>query len=255
MRMNSSGDVSWMCHGNPKRPGGAKMERYIITRGGEFPVREAIGPSRVLLRRLSTRTERALAALKQLSGRQLGRSGFPFLQKIEDEFDARRNAQFFIDSKKVVANDSGSTVLGVVCAYLALNLYRAQVGAPLAFGMAFLPAALPLIDAMLAILRRMRWNVSPLYGDRRHFYDLLIAKKWSTRNVALACYGITGIFCLAGWMATKCTFASGFAVCTLTVGSFLILEWRLGALQTAKPKTSIREAIAWRSPNLFENTK
>ena len=156
----------------------------------------------------------------------------------------------------VFMGDSGSTVLGVVCAYLALNLYRAQERAPLAFAIAFLPAALPLIDAACSpFFAACASKTSLIKGDRFHLYDLLIAREWPSRRVALACYGITGIFCLAGWITTKCTFSWGIAVSTLTVGSFLILEWRLGALQTAKPKNSMLQGTGWRPPNLLGNTK
>jgi hypothetical protein len=73
--------------------------------------------------------------------------------------------------------------------------------------------------------------------------------------VALACYGITGIFCLAGWLATKCTYAWGFTISAITVGVFLVLEWQLGALQIPKPDNSITEGTAWRSPTLLGNIK
>jgi hypothetical protein len=125
----------------------------------------------------------------------------------------------------------------------------------LAFNAAFLPGALPVIDALVSILRRARTHRSILNGDRSHFYDQLLARGWPSRSVALACYGITGIFCLSGWLASRCTFACGFTFSTLTVGSFLILEWRLGALQIPKPDNSMSEETEWRPANLLGNTK
>jgi hypothetical protein len=201
-------------------------------------------------------TEPAIVRVPRARSRGLARrSSFPFLQKIEDQFDAGRNAQLIVNPKKVVANDSGSTVLGFVAAFLALHLYRAQESVPLAGAAAFLPAALPLTDAALAILRRVRGNISLVKGDRLHFYDLLLAREWPARRVALVCYGITGIFCLAGWLATKCTYSWGFTISAITVGVFLVLEWRLGALQIPKPNNLTPEATILRLPNLSGNTK
>jgi UDP-GlcNAc:undecaprenyl-phosphate GlcNAc-1-phosphate transferase len=155
----------------------------------------------------------------------------------------------------IFMGDSGSTTLGYISGFLALNSYRAHGSAPLAINVALLPAALPLIDAMFVILRRLRRNISPLNGDRFHIYDQWLARGWSARRVALACYGITGIFCLASWLASKCTYSCGCAISTMTVCGFLVLEWRLGALQIQKADNSIPESTAWRSPTLFGNTK
>jgi UDP-N-acetylmuramyl pentapeptide phosphotransferase/UDP-N-acetylglucosamine-1-phosphate transferase len=162
---------------------------------------------------------------------------------------------FNLPPASLFMGDSGSTVLGVVVAFLALNSYRTHGSSPLAFTAALLPAALPLIDAALAILRRLRRNISPLNGDRFHIYDQWLARGWSARRVALASYGITAVFCFASWLAIKCTYSWGFAITLITVGGFLVLEWGLGALQIPKPDNSIPEATAWRSPTLFENTK
>ena len=182
-------------------------------------------------------------------------SRLAFLQEVKDEFDARRNAELFIDAKQIIPDDSGSTVLGVVVAFLALDTYLTHGSLPFAINAALLPAGLPLLDAMFVILRRLRRNASPFDGDRLHFYDFLVARRWSARRVALACYGITAIFCLASWLAIKCTYSWGFAISLIAVGGFLALEWRLGALQIQKADNSIPESTAWRSPNLLRNTK
>ena len=94
-------------------------------------------------------------------------------------------------------------MLGFASALLGLAFCRETGPAkpaltPILFSV--LVAALPLIDAGVAILRRIRQRASPLYGDRRHFYDLLLARGCTARQVALVCYAITGGLVIAGWV-------------------------------------------------------
>jgi hypothetical protein len=179
----------------------------------------------------------------------------PFLQEVEDEFDTRGHAEFVKNPKKVVSDDSGSTVLGFTVAFIAINFYHSHGAAALAFNVSVLPAGLPLVDAAVAVLRRLRNRGSPCYGDRSHFYDRLLACGWSKRKVAFSCYGITGIFCLAGRLASKTGDAWAFTISVMTVGSFIILEWRLGSLRIPEIDRPVRQTTVWPLPNVFGNFK
>ena len=101
------------------------------------------------------------------------------LEAVQHQFDTARNAQLFKDSEQVISHDSGSSMLGFATALLGLAFCRETGPAKSALTLilfSVLVAALPLIDAGVAILRRTRQRASPLYGDRRHFYDLLLAR-------------------------------------------------------------------------------
>jgi UDP-GlcNAc:undecaprenyl-phosphate/decaprenyl-phosphate GlcNAc-1-phosphate transferase len=87
----------------------------------------------------------------------------------------RPPAQIFI-------GDSGSTLLGAALAFLALDWARTDrathsIVVPLLF------VGLPLADAFAAVIRRLRVRKSPFYGDRRHFYDLLLRRGWSVPQI------------------------------------------------------------------------
>lgn len=90
---------------------------------------------------------------------------------------------------RIFIGDSGSTLLGAVLAFLALDWVRTDpathsILVPLTF------LGLPLADALAAVIRRLRGRQSPFAGDRRHFYDLLLRRGWSVRQV-LAVSAIT----------------------------------------------------------------
>ncbi|MGA6961914.1 MAG: MraY family glycosyltransferase, partial [Candidatus Acidiferrales bacterium] len=106
---------------------------------------------------------------------------------------------------KIFMGDSGSEVLGFGVAFLGLDFIAtrgARTGAPVLI-FPLLIAALPLFDAMLAVLRRVESGRSPFHGDRRHFYDLLRASGWTPRRVAITCYALTALLAGLGWLATE----------------------------------------------------
>jgi UDP-N-acetylmuramyl pentapeptide phosphotransferase/UDP-N-acetylglucosamine-1-phosphate transferase len=110
-------------------------------------------------------------------------------------------AGFLVDNfppAKIFMGDSGSTALGMSVAFLSLDFYRSNPGAK--FGPVFpiLVGLLPLLDLAFAVLRRLRARVSPFRGDRRHFYDLLLARGWSPRSVVLASCAATAVLALIG---------------------------------------------------------
>jgi hypothetical protein len=111
-----------------------------------------------------------------------------------------------------------------------------------------LVAALPLLDAGLAVLRRIRSRASPLYGDRRHFYDLLLARGYTARQVALVCYALTAALVIAGWFVLRLGTREALVVSALIAGALFGLEVRMGALRTqdAPQKHLAEEDLRWR---------
>jgi UDP-GlcNAc:undecaprenyl-phosphate/decaprenyl-phosphate GlcNAc-1-phosphate transferase len=132
---------------------------------------------------------------------------------------------------KIFLGDAGSTVVGLTVAFLSLNFYRlpSSTGARVLFPVVV--AALPLLDAALAIIRRVRARVSPCYGDRRHFYDLARTRGASPRVVALVCYGITALLGAIGFFGERARPAEFATFAGLSIGAVLVTALRLGALR------------------------
>src|SRR3984957_18102741 len=66
---------------------------------------------------------------------------------------------------RIFMGDSGSTLLGLVVAFLGLDFYRAHhaIGTHIVLPIVF--AGLPLMDFLLAVLRRLKNGRSPFAGD------------------------------------------------------------------------------------------
>lgn len=132
---------------------------------------------------------------------------------------------------KIFMGDSGSTVLGLVIAFLGLDFYRDHhsIGTHILLPLTF--AGLPLLDFFLAILRRLGKRVSPFSGDRQHIYDLLQSRGWSPRPVALGAYFVTSVFLLAGALCAQANWVFSLFAVVLLFGYTLCAAIWLGALR------------------------
>lgn len=133
----------------------------------------------------------------------------------------------------IFLGDSGSTVLGFGIAFLGFDFYRMNAlgGHRPALTFPLLTASLPLLDGILAVLRRLYGGRSLSFGDRRHYYDLLLRLNWSPRNVALATYGLTTGMCLIAWLVLRSDFTPAFLLCATTIGALVVAALRLGSLR------------------------
>jgi UDP-GlcNAc:undecaprenyl-phosphate/decaprenyl-phosphate GlcNAc-1-phosphate transferase len=134
---------------------------------------------------------------------------------------------------KIFLGDSGSAALGFVIAFLALDFWRSQpvtIAVP-ALLFPFPLCALPILDAVLATLRRAGRRNSPLKGDRRHFYDLLLARGYSPVQVALFCYMVAIVLAGISWKARGMSPVEASAVSVLSFAALAVIEVRLGSLR------------------------
>jgi UDP-GlcNAc:undecaprenyl-phosphate GlcNAc-1-phosphate transferase len=130
----------------------------------------------------------------------------------------------------IFMGDSGSTVLGFCVAFLGLDLYRSNV-TNLNGIIVFFPlliAAVPLLDGILVVSRRLRGHRKVLAGDRCHFYDFLMAQRWSSRRIAITAYATSAAMCGIAGLALKCEFRIAFILCLTSVTTLLLFGLRLG---------------------------
>ncbi|MEW6212794.1 MAG: MraY family glycosyltransferase [Acidobacteriota bacterium] len=97
----------------------------------------------------------------------------------------------------VFMGDNGSYFLGFMLAAMALISAFTNPGAA-NFAGAVLMIGVPVFDAAFAIIRRLARGMSPLAGDRSHFYDYLARRGLSIRKVAFVSYALQTGFVSAG---------------------------------------------------------
>jgi len=147
---------------------------------------------------------------------------------------------------KIFMGDSGSTVLGFCAAYLALDFIgaRGARGAASSLLFPFVIAALPILDALLVVTRRVARGRSPFRGDRGHFYDCLLAGGWTARRVAISCYFLTAClgmlarFGMLGGIRTSLILGAGIFG-GLSVGAWWLGTARLGAMKHSRYRAEL----------------
>jgi UDP-GlcNAc:undecaprenyl-phosphate GlcNAc-1-phosphate transferase len=147
----------------------------------------------------------------------------------------------------IYLGDSGSTILGFCAALLAL-VPPTSVHEPTLF--AFTPlilAGLPLVDAILAPIRRLRSGASLVLGDRGHVYDRMIARGWSSRRVALVCYAITAVLGVAAWSGVQFENGGLLVAGLASLAGLMVLAAWLGVLQTERQEIRSESALNFSS--------
>jgi UDP-GlcNAc:undecaprenyl-phosphate GlcNAc-1-phosphate transferase len=111
---------------------------------------------------------------------------------------------------RIFLGDTGALVIGYGLALMALEGYRKT--AILAFLVPVLALAIPLLDTLLSIVRRLRSGHGVFSPDRLHMHHRLLYREGSHKNAVLMLYFLTGCFCmiavsfsqLDGWLAFLC---------------------------------------------------
>lgn len=103
---------------------------------------------------------------------------------------------------KVFLGDSGSYMLGFV---LAMSLINFSEGAnpTLSTSSVLWCAALPILDTIGVMLRRLRNGQSPFQPDRRHLHHLLMKKGMSSRVALAWLIGIAAILSIGGLLIER----------------------------------------------------
>ena len=108
---------------------------------------------------------------------------------------------------RIFLGDTGSLLIGFSLSILALEGYRKA--AFLAFIVPILALAIPLLDTLLSIARRIRSGRSMFSPDKLHMHHRLLLREGSHKNAVLMLYFLTGCFCMIaisfaqidGWLA------------------------------------------------------
>jgi len=98
---------------------------------------------------------------------------------------------------KVFLGDNGSYLLGFMLFLFAAWLVSKPLRMSRLIGI-ILIIGLPIIDAAIAIVRRLMRGQSPLSGDRSHLYDIFFHRTHSQVKTVLTCYLIQSILIWIG---------------------------------------------------------
>ena len=122
---------------------------------------------------------------------------------------------------KIFPGDSGSYFLGFLVAVCAI-LAGARVGT------AILVMAVPLIDGVFTVIRRVASGKSPFLGDRKHLHHRLLELGWGQRRIALFYWLLCAILgAVALLLPSASKLFAGVVVSVVVLGGLLWLNMNL----------------------------
>jgi len=136
---------------------------------------------------------------------------------------------------KIFMGDSGSMLLGLLFAAATiavtgqldpLGSQRQAFPAFLPILLPFLVLALPLLDMLMAVLRRVRKGKSPFHADRMHLHHRLVDLGHSHGRAVLIMYVWTGLVAFSG--AALAVFSGRAVLIGLGIGVVVALAVTIG---------------------------
>jgi len=131
---------------------------------------------------------------------------------------------------KIFMGDAGSVLLGYNCGMLLLlfdergNTLRWVCAGLMVF-------ALPILDTALAIVRRGLSGRSILSGDRSHFYDQLVDRGMSVRQVVIISYGLAAFYALLGCSSIFLRFRYSMVLYVIAIAATALVVFSAGMVK------------------------
>ena len=126
---------------------------------------------------------------------------------------------------RIFLGDTGALFIGYSLSLLALEGYLGghRKAALLAFAVPLMTLAVPLLDILLSVLRRLRSRRAPWVADNLHMHHRLLASEGSQRRAVLSLYFVTACFCV---IAVSFSRLQGYPA-LIFFGAVVVLTFRL----------------------------
>ena len=102
------------------------------------------------------------------------------------------------DGRKIFMGDAGSTMLGFLLAWSLIYLSQPQIGRMDPADVLWC-VAIPLMDTLAVMVRRIRTGRSPFKPDRQHLHHLLLDAGYSSRGALVLVIGSAGVLAMLGY--------------------------------------------------------
>jgi UDP-GlcNAc:undecaprenyl-phosphate/decaprenyl-phosphate GlcNAc-1-phosphate transferase len=130
---------------------------------------------------------------------------------------------------RIYLGDGGAYFIGATLALLATSACSFSFTAPRAMASALL-LALPVAEVTVAVLRRARARSRVVHGDRRHPYDLLVARGWTPSMAALAYFSTQMLLTVAAIAVWNVDVLPGAVLVAVCVAGLVTLAKLSGSL-------------------------
>ena len=104
---------------------------------------------------------------------------------------------------KIYMGDAGALFLGLLIAILTVRLKpntETQIGS---FFTPIFLLAIPILDTSVAVISRLRRNISPFQGGQDHLSHRLLRAGFNRKQAAICLWGLSGLFALVAVLISK----------------------------------------------------
>lgn len=115
---------------------------------------------------------------------------------------------------KIFMGDAGSMFIGYMLAVLALKS-QSKGHTLVSLLVPIIAMGLPILDTILAFIRRYMRNQSIFSADKQHIHHMLLSRGWNQKKVVLVLYGVTIFFTLLAMLLIFNKDAESFLVMTV----------------------------------------
>jgi len=141
----------------------------------------------------------------------------------------------------IFMGDTGSMFLGFMCGVMILlfgqdGIFRWFLGSLVIFG-------LPMMDTLLAIIRR-KLNGKPIFSpDSNHFHHFLIRQGFSVKRAVLLSYAIAATFVSFALVIVVIPTRIAMGVYLILFGWLIVIAFKMGMIYTAKKPEPVNASI------------
>ena len=142
-----------------------------------------------------------------------------------------------ISRRKIFLGDAGSMFIGFVLAWVLIELSQGG-GTHRAIDPinVLWCVALPVIDTLAVIIKRLKSGRSPFSPDRAHFHHVLMDKGLSPRKALCTIIFLALLICLAGWLVQWLYPPAGLVLFGLLTIAYMLWVRKNGWQQGTVPK-------------------
>ena len=137
--------------------------------------------------------------------------------------------QYNFNPAKIFMGDTGSMFLGyVIAAVSVMGSMKTAAAAVLIVPLVAL--AVPIMDTLMAIVRRKHSGVPVFSPDKRHLHHRLLARGLDQKQVVLIMYALTAFFSCTALLVIHLNLIAGILIVAVVLIAFLLWARKLGVL-------------------------
>lgn len=124
---------------------------------------------------------------------------------------------------RIYMGDSGALFLGVLIATLTIRLTPQTDSSVTSFTIPVLLLAIPILDTSVAVVSRIRRNLSPFMGGKDHLSHRLTRSGFSRKSSVVILWLLSGFFCVTAMLISNLDFKNEIIAITFAALIWILL--------------------------------